>query len=1024
MARPSKVPVTYAFGRRDRIDPKLAPFGVLKTGRNLRIRKDGRLGTRHGFEALDMTTPNGTLVAYDLHEYRGRLLALGTDSTNPGSNDFQLDLFEYLEHPTGTTWMACDRNARRMVLNPFRNLHEVAGIPQLDDGVALCDGAAGGGYVCLAYSVGATGQSRTFVLVVDATTDQTLHQQEITQFTPLGSYHALRVIYSGGTFYVGVSFAGGNSDILIRQFTPGSSTSFTSFASITGGPSSPTTAFDMCAVRNASTARLVVAADASTATNLRVYVFNSAGSQLGSTITVSGTNTRHVSIDADQTDDTINVFTIETASDGRLRTFNFAGSLLDGPTTTTSGTSGFICRSPAVGLAPEFVVMVINDGSGNVSIQSCDVDTHSMSTVRQVKRALVQSRPVTAQPGGLGVVFSALVAPSLTGNLDFATNALFYYEQSVAHMSTRDLLVGKNRGWQNLSFDTLTGKLCWVALRDPGVGIAMPVVTMLDFKSTARVESAKFGGLLYFAGATPTVYDGRFPVALNFNELPAVVSATPSNGAGFLSSNATYKYVVVWEYTLANGSVIVGPASLPFDASTGAGEDTMTVVVTTPHTISVALGDTLYGANVSAALYRTGWNAVAGIPGSVFNRCAAVPVAVGMANYGAPLTITDLFSDAAIATNEILYTQDERGPVSAPLQHQAPRACEHIAATEARLITGGLTKPELMQVSKAAYLEEAFEFNQVDVYFSMVDDDVTGVASLDGVKLVFTADSVFALGGDGPDDIGVGTLAAPVEIPSPGGLKNPWSLLKAPDGLWFQLDDTKLFRMPRGGGSPTWEGIDIHDTLTAYPSIVGTARHQGDNVAVFACTNSIGTDSRFLVRDFRTEQWFEDEPFVTTDGAGIEALTSYGDTIAYLSLGVVYWQVEGSFTDGAGVFISTLLQTQPLYPFGVGGYGQIYELLLTGEYRDNCKVDCRVSYDDGQTFTGLESFNLEDLTPGQTIQRKWTLPQDITSSIVIEFACTESLGGRGPTEGFVFNQVDLLVGAEEGLRELTAEEMA
>jgi hypothetical protein len=1022
MAAPKKVSVTYAFGRRDRVEPKLAPFGVLKTGRNLRIRKDGRLGARDGYQALDMGTAGNDLVAHDLHEYRGRLLALGS-TTGAG---YPTVLFEFVnQETTGISWLGNDHLFTRVTLNPFRNLREVAGVPQLDDGVALCDAAAGGGYVCLVYANGLIGIDRTFAIIVDAATDQTIHQEELTEFSAQGTVGRLRVIYTAGTFYVAAGFGSANPAVRIRQFTVGVDTAFSSFATVSGGGAAPTTALDICGVTNPGTARLVVALDTGATGDLRLFVFNGAGTQLGSTIAVAGINTRHVSIEADQTDNTINVFTVETATDGRLRTFNFAGTLLDGPTTTTSGATGFICRLPAqVGFA-EHVAVAVNDANSAAVVEFRDIDTHALTASTTVNRAVCASRLLSGQSPGqsMAVVFSALVGADLT-TFEGATNALFFVTDDVAHMSSRDVLTGERRGPVNLSRDTNTGEVCWVALRDPGVNIAMPVVTLLDFQSSDRVQSAQFGGLLYFAGATPTVYDGRFPVGLNFNERPAIISATPSNGLGSLAPSAAYKYVVHWEYTLADGSVIVGPVSAPFDATTGAGQDTMTVVVTTPHTVSVALGDTLLGATVSAALFRTGWNSVASIPGSVFNRCATQPVAVGMANYGALLSITDTTSDADIADEEIVYTQDGRGPISAPLQHEAPLSCEHIAATEARLLTGGLTQASLMQISKGAYLDEALEFNQLDVYFAKLTDDVRGVASLDSVKLAFTSDAVFALGGDGPDDIGVGTLSAPVEIPAPGGLKTPWSFLKAPDGLWFQLDDSKLFRMPRGGGAPTWEGIDVHDTLIEYPVITGACKHRGDSAGIFACSNVSGTDARFLVRDFRTEQWFEDEPLLGTDGAGIEAITSFGDGIAYLSFGLVFHQVVGSFTDGAGTFISTYARTHPLYPFGVGGYGQIYELLLTGEYRDACLLECRVSYDDGLTFTGLESFNLEDLTPGQTIQRKWTLPQDITSSVVIEFATSEALGGRGPTEGFVFNQVDLLVGPEDGLRELTPDEMA
>ncbi len=101
-------------------------------------------------------------------------------------------------------------------------------------------------------------------------------------------------------------------------------------------------------------------------------------------------------------------------------------------------------------------------------------------------------------------------------------------------------------------------------------------------------------------------------------------------------------------------------------------------------------------------------------------------------------------------------------------------------------------------------------------------------------------------------------------------------------------------------------------------------------------------------------------------------------------------------------------------------------MLLTGEFRGDCLLECQVSYDDGLTFTALTSFDLlesDGLVPGQTIQRRWAMPQDITSSLVVEFSITQGQAAA-PTEGFVFNQFDLLVEAEDGLRELNPAEMA
>lgn len=1013
---PRSTTVTFGFGLRDRVDPKFAPFGVLKVGKNLRVRKDGRLGVRRGFWPLVRETVNGQLYANDLHEYRGRLLALGSDADDA----YPTDLFEYTGTPAASPWRGCDPTGTRVVLNPFTNLREVAGTPLPGDGITSFDAAIGGGLICYVYNVGQN-LFDAYAMVVDAATDQVIHFQQLNTF----SLSRARVVYSGGTFYV--AGLNGPANIYVYSFTPGTSTAFSVFL-IDSSPNG-VTAFDMCAVSNATTGRVAVGIDRN-ALDLTVKVYNASAVQVGTTCTVTGTSTIHLAMDADQADNTINLYTVETATTGRLRTFNFSGTLLDGPTATTSGPLGGICRLPAASGFNEHVAVCVNDGSSNVVVQFFDVDAHTVSDSVTIQQAILTTKPISGQSANqnMAVAFGALVGTDLTA-LTGLTNALFFATPDGAHMSTRDLLTAVRQNVVStvtMSRDEDTGIVCWPARRDSGAGTC-PAISTVDFQSNDRRQSAPFGGLLYFAGATPAVYDGRFPVPLNFGETPGIVSLTPSTSSGSLASSATYTYVVHWEYVLADGSVVVGPVSSPLQAATGSGDHRITAVVTTPHTLAIALGDALYGANVVAVLSRTTWENTARIEQSTFRRGNVEPVSVGMANYGEPLSITDQVSDTALADEAAVYTQGSRGPVSAPLQHFAPLACSYLTATEARLLTGGLARSADVQVSKAAFIGEAFEFNPLSQYFSTVSGPVRGVRNIDGAKLVFTSDRIYVIAGDGPNDIGEGALDYPREIPTPSGLSNPWSFLDAPDGLWFQLDDTKLFRIPRGGGAPTWEGIDVQDTLLEYPEIVGAAKCQTDNVAVFACNRS-GGGARLIVRDFRTEQWFVDE--VQLDGATrIDSITTWGSTIAYSASGKVFyqehplglWDVD-SPSSGSTLFIETQARTHPLYPFGLGGYGQIYECLLTVEWLSACVIECRVSYDDGVNFTTLASFDLSTGTPGQTIQRKWTLPQDITSSVVFEFTVTQSGSSLG--EGVAFNGFDLLFEAEAGLRELSADEMA
>ena len=94
--------------------------------------------------------------------------------------------------------------------------------------------------------------------------------------------------------------------------------------------------------------------------------------------------------------------------------------------------------------------------------------------------------------------------------------------------------------------------------------------------------------------------------------------------------------------------------------------------------------------DVTAVLSRTTWTAATSTPGSTFRRCATKNIRPNITAYGQLLSFTDEMSDATLATQETIYTQAERGAFSGPLQHDAPRSCSYITATEI-IVDGGMT---------------------------------------------------------------------------------------------------------------------------------------------------------------------------------------------------------------------------------------------------------------------------------------------------------------------------------------------
>lgn len=1121
------IPLTFGVHGGD-IDKKHAPFGFLKTAKNVRMRERGRLGTRLGFAPLAMTTGNGTLVAFDLHPYKGRAIAFGSDDGAGAPTD----LFEYTGLATGA-WRGTDALEQRVMLNPFTNPRERAGILQMESTLEQIDAALSTGHVALLYCIGGV---IMYAVVVQRDTDQAVLQECLTRGTGalVGANGADRfaVRAVGARFYV--SSVLNNNHIRIIHYEPGVHARFATLAT----PKSDLTsvqAIDMCAITRPSAQRVVVAW--AEATTVRVKVYNAAGT-LGTSFTfTAAANVIHLAVEADETDDTINIYTVETPTTGVLRTFQLStGTLLDGPTATTTGATGSIGRLFAQGSIGESVAVGVNNASDDTVIRVFDIDSHAVVDTVTVKNVALRSRLGNAQTPAqdIALVFSGIVGPDLPA-FDRATNALFYVTPDVTHMSTRDFV----RARDPLKFTNMTGKvtpaevsttLCWLASRDPGVDAetGMPIVTLVDCLSTERRQVANYGGLLYVSGATPAVYDARVIGELGFGEAPGIVSFSAGT-SGALTQGGTYYYAVHWEIVLADGSLMVSPVSVGGNAGesitdqaatiTLAGaEDSVSVTVTCPHSVRIAASDALFGASVTAVLSRTEWISLSttpavfgtrdfadvpaapgdfngltlqlsvdgggtqtvtfgatddalselvaaintqttgltasaesdalviesdtegssasirviggtttaagvgfigfvpgdnatgettGSPGSVLRRVGTRSLFSSSSN-GSTVSITDTLSDEDLADNEPIYTQGDRGILSGPLEQNAPRGCAYITATESRLLTGGLARSYETQISREAFLSEPFSFSEFSSFFAKSVGPVIAVESLDQVKLMFTADTVLALPGEGPDDLGGGGLGAPVQITSPGGLREDgWrSLLKVPEGLFFQMSDDKLMLLPRGAESPVWAGEALASTLTAFPAISGATRSRRDHAAIFSLTSA--TDGRLALLDFRVGEWFIDTP-PTQASRGIDSVIETDDGVAYLSGGVVYRQTA-TFADGTSTPIATEIETHPIYPFGVGGHGQVYEALFVGELEGVCDLTLSWSLDDGVTYTALTTKSLTG-TAGATVKRSWTLPDCVCGSVT--FKLTKS--GAVANGGVIFNDLTLLVEDQPGL---------
>jgi hypothetical protein len=440
---------------------------------------------------------------------------------------------------------------------------------------------------------------------------------------------------------------------------------------------------------------------------------------------------------------------------------------------------------------------------------------------------------------------------------------------------------------------------------------------------------------------------------------------------------------------------------------------TTTRLTAAPDAGRIKLTVTQTGAGVLLQIFGTTGATILGFPanttvegettfvrGSIFHL-AATAVVPASNELGQAVTVIDTKSDATLLLAETLYTQGEQGDLTGILEREAPPSCDFCCAVGSRAFLGGLPDRSEVAISFALAPAEALAFSSTFSFRANVDGDVTAVASLDGVPIAFTKDSIYSFNSQLPNDQGAdGELGPPVRIPSEGGCDNANSIIETSMGLFYQARDTKLMLLPRGrGAAPTWIGKLVQDALVSFPTVTGVAYADEDHCILFTCQNAGGTASTILVFDLRIGQWYRD---TFASAQVIKAPVEYLGRLAYID-GVTVRLQSSSLTPAT--FIPWNAKTGSLMLFGGPEWGKLVSITVEGEQRGACQLRARISYDDGVTFTNMKTFTLTQAV-GTSVCCQWWPNIRKGTAFVLDF---QVLTNGSATEGVILNHYTLEV---------------
>lgn len=629
--------------------------------------------------------------------------------------------------------------------------------------------------------------------------------------------------------------------------------------------------------------------------------------------------------------------------------------------------------------------------------------------------------------------------------LDMVIVAALFYGQAagVALEPTTDI------GYQPAGSSAASlggGKYLWTAIvrdlrDDVQKDIRRMVPVVLDFSQPA--EWAESGGAAFAAGGILWRLDADVLVEQGFILSPEGVAATPSNGAGALTSSTTYVYRCYYEWTFPGGEREQSTA-IDVSVALGAADDTVTLTIPT-----LSLTNKRYGAGarglVSIVVYRrkqgetvakrvsdTDINTIGvAANGYILNEDAG-PGAVNA------VTWTDGLSDAAIAGNESDYLSANE------CENIPPGPSTVITAGNERLLVGGLEDPAEMRPSKLRFFGEAVSFSDaLDIAVNAGIGPMTGLASLGLSWVVFRERQIYIINGPGPDnvldaanEITGGTWESPVVVSDDIGCINARSITRVPAGLVFQ-SAKGFYLLPRGGGEPLYIGADVEayngETVTSAVTVLDS--HE---VRITLASGVV------LVWDYLAVQW------ATWDLSAASAVM-WQDQWVYLAdtTGTVRKEVVGRFDDD-GLPYALALETPWIDVVGMQGVQRVRRLLFLGEFRGNHKPRVWVAFDwedawlgpfdweaasvvntekygDGNPYgrapngaAGTYGGNVVgpsgELLPASTVyQWQVSLPRQKCSAIRVRVEEQPRSGGAYPLrEGFRLTEMALEVGRRKG----------
>jgi len=452
-----------------------------------------------------------------------------------------------------------------------------------------------------------------------------------------------------------------------------------------------------------------------------------------------------------------------------------------------------------------------------------------------------------------------------------------------------------------------------------GTQISGLTEVILAFNDPTAGTSAQLGENTLISGGYLQAYDGVSIFESGFHLFPDNITAA-SNATGTLP-NGTYTYQIVYEWVDNYNQQHRSAPSLPVSVTISSNNS---VDLTIPYLYLTDRKSPRSPIIISVFRLKQGGTIYYKVPLSITYNVTTgktLPASTGAFS----VLINDNISDANL-TDEELYTT---GNV---LESIAPPAAKFLTRFKNRMFVSGLERSDALWYSKEAQPDLAVEFSPF-LYISVDDTGgpITALSTMDDKLLIFKANTIFVLMGDGPNAAGAqNQFNSPQAVTTDVGAVSNDSVVKVRDGVMFK--SRKGIYLIDRSLQVSYVGADVEE----YNDLNITSAIVIDNLNQARFTTAEGF---CLVYDMFFKQWS-----VFTNIEAVHSLNWQNKFIFLKDNAEVLREQKGLYTDkGQPIETSYVLS---LLQFGqIQGFQRIYKLNVLGEYRGDHGLKIELGYD-------------------------------------------------------------------------------